>query len=105
MTFTDLTIRSLNETDPGEWLRHRQMLWDGSGEDHGYLEGWFVEPAFRQRGIGGELVRCAEDWARGKGSSEMASDAEIDNLVSIEAHNKLGYKETAWPVHLRKELT
>lgn len=73
--------------------------------DHvGYLEGWFVEPEFRKRGIGRELVRQAEVWARERGCTEMASDAELGNDTSLEAHLNLGYKETSRLVHLRKEL-
>jgi aminoglycoside 6'-N-acetyltransferase I len=73
--------------------------------DHvGYLEGWYVEPEFRKQGIGRELVRQAEDWARDRGCTEMASDAEIGNDLSLEAHLNLGYKETSRLVHLRKEL-
>lgn len=73
--------------------------------DHvGYLEGWFVESGFRRYGIGRDLVRGAERWARKKGCTEMASDAEIGNDLSLQAHLKLGYEETSRLVHLRKEL-
>ena len=73
--------------------------------DHvGYLEGWFVEPGFRRYGIGRDLVRGAERWARKKGCTEMASDAEVGNDLSLTAHLKLGYAETSRLVHLRKDL-
>ncbi len=73
--------------------------------DHvGYLEGWFVEPEFRRHGIGRLLVSTAEDWARQKGCVEMASDSEIGNDLSLQAHLKLGYEETSQLVHLRKDL-
>ena len=73
--------------------------------DHvGYLEGWYVEPDFRKQGVGRELVRQAETWARDHGCTEMASDAEIGNDLSLEAHLNLGYQETSRLVHLRKEL-
>jgi aminoglycoside 6'-N-acetyltransferase I len=73
--------------------------------DHvGYLEGWFVEPGYRRYGIGGDLVRSAERWARKKGCTEMASDAEVGNDLSLQAHLKLGYDETSRLVHLRKDL-
>jgi aminoglycoside 6'-N-acetyltransferase I len=73
--------------------------------DHvGYLEGWYVEPEFRGRGIGRELVRIAESWAREKGCEEMASDAELGNELSLMVHLGLGYTETSRLVHLRKEL-
>src|SRR4051812_24654099 len=48
---------------------------DCETENVGYLEGWFVDDAHRQRGIGAGLVKAAEDWARKKGCTEMASDA------------------------------
>ena len=70
----------------------------------GYLEGWYVEPQYRNSGIGRQLVKAAEAWARRRGCTEMASDAEIGNDVSLSAHIALGYTETSRLVHLRKEL-
>ncbi len=82
----------------------RPFVEDCRSDHVGYLEGWFVEPEFRRRGIGGKLVKIAEDWARQKECEEMASDAEIGNDSSLEAHLKLGYEETSRLVHLRKDL-
>lgn len=48
----------------------------------------------RALGIGRMLMALAEEWARDRGFSEMASDAEIDNKASISAHLRLGYVET-----------
>lgn len=74
--------------------------------DHvGYLEGWFVDEKYRRRGLGRGLVEAAEKWARSRGCTEMASDAEIGNEKSLVAHTRLGYQETSRLVHLRKELT
>jgi len=70
----------------------------------GYLEGWYVNEDLRGQGIGGMLFRAAEDWARGKGCTEMASDTWIENDVSIEAHKKLGYEEAERLVHFVKRL-
>lgn len=73
--------------------------------DHvGYLEGWYVEPDLRRNGIGSELVRFAERWAKQKGCIEMASDAEVGNDSSLAAHTRLGYEETSRLIHLRKDL-
>ena len=73
--------------------------------DHvGYLEGWFVEDDYRQFGIGRALVAFAEQWARAHGCTEMASDAEVGNDVSLTAHLRLCYTETSRLIHLRKEL-
>lgn len=60
----------------------------------GYVEGWFIEEKHRRLGIGRMLIALAEEWARDRGFREMASDAEIDNKVSISAHLRLGYVET-----------
>lgn len=83
----------------------RPFVEDCHSEDVGYLEGWFVEPEYRENGIGGKLVRAAENWARKKGCEEMASDAEVGNELSLTAHQSLGYEETSRLVHLRKDLT
>ena len=82
----------------------RSQVEDCDSDHVGYLEGWFVDEEHRQQGIGARLVRAAEDWARKKGCTEMASDAEVGNAVSQQAHAKLGYAETSRLVHLRKEL-
>ena len=63
--------------------------------DHvGYLEGWYVEAAWRRRGVGKALVTAAEAWARAQGCTEFASDALLDNKISEAAHLALGFEET-----------
>ena len=59
-----------------------------------YLEGWYVVPESRRRGVGRALVDAAEDWARAQGCAEFASDALLDNHVSAVAHAALGFQET-----------
>ncbi len=82
----------------------RPFVEDCHSDHVGYLEGWFVQPEYRLHGIGRVLVQTAENWARRQGCEEMASDAEIGNDSSLEAHLKLGYEETSRLVHLRKDL-
>jgi len=82
----------------------RPFVEDCETDNVGYLEGWFVDPEYRRRGIGRALVTSAEQWAKAHGVTEMASDAEIGNEESLSAHVKLGYEETSRLVHLRKEL-
>ncbi|GIW38545.1 MAG: aminoglycoside 6'-N-acetyltransferase [Meiothermus ruber] len=70
----------------------------------GYLEGWYVAPKHRKTGIGRWLVQAAEDWARARGCSEMASDSELSNTPSHQAHARLGYQEVERIVCFRKSL-
>ena len=70
----------------------------------GYIEGWYVVDKARRQGIGEQLVRAAEDWARAKGCTEMASDAVIDNHLSHTAHQCLGYEIVERIVCFRKSL-
>lgn len=82
----------------------RPFVEDCDTENVGYLEGWFVIPEYRRSGIGRSLVKSAEKWAKAHGCTEMASDAEVGNEESIDAHRQLGYDETSRLVHLRKDL-
>ncbi len=70
----------------------------------GYLEGWYVAPEYRQSGVGRKLVEAAENWARAKGCLEMASDTELHNTLSQQAHSRLGYTEVERIVCFRKNL-
>jgi aminoglycoside 6'-N-acetyltransferase I len=70
----------------------------------GFVEGWFVYGSFRKRGIGGELMRAAEQWARMQGCIEMASDTWIDDERSQRAHEALGFEVVDRCVHFRKGL-
>lgn len=70
----------------------------------GYIEAWFVYPEMRGRGVAGVLTLAAEDWARSKGCTEMASDTWLDNGSSIRAHLKIGYLEVERLVHFVKRL-
>jgi aminoglycoside 6'-N-acetyltransferase I len=71
----------------------------------GYIEGWYVDPDLRRQGLGRRLVCAAEQWARQLGLVEMASDCDIDNEVSLYAHNALGYTEVERIICFRKVLT
>lgn len=70
----------------------------------GYIEGWWVAPDMRSRGVGRALLRAAEDWARSRGYTEMGSDALIDNSGSHAAHGRCGYSEAERLVMYRKSL-
>jgi aminoglycoside 6'-N-acetyltransferase I len=79
---------------------------DGCDQSHpvGFIEGWFVAEGHRRQGSGAALVRAAEDWARSQGCLEMASDTQIENLLSQRAHAALGYEIAERCILYRKRL-
>jgi aminoglycoside 6'-N-acetyltransferase I len=79
---------------------------DGCDTAHpvGFLEGWYVRPAHQRRGIGRALVRAAEEWARGHGCREMASDTWLESEESQAAHAALGFEIVDRVVNFRKSL-
>ena len=69
-----------------------------------YLEGWYVDRDDRRAGVGALLICEAERWARSRGCSEFASDAEADNADSREAHAGVGFEEVGLVRCFRKGL-
>jgi aminoglycoside 6'-N-acetyltransferase I len=69
-----------------------------------YLEGWFVAPEARGRGVGRALMTAAEEWGRAQGCTEFASDAEADDAGSAAAHRALGFTEVSLMRCFRKDL-
>ena len=69
-----------------------------------YLEGWYVDPDTRRAGLGKRLVQTAESWARANGYSEIGSDVELENEISLQAHRALGYQEIERQICFRKLL-
>jgi aminoglycoside 6'-N-acetyltransferase I len=70
----------------------------------GFVEGWFVSELHRRKGVGAKLLAAAEDWARGHGCIEMASDTWLDNDESQRVHEALGFEAVDRCVHYRKAL-
>jgi aminoglycoside 6'-N-acetyltransferase I len=50
------------------------------GKLTGYVEGLFVRPAFRGRGVALRLLRASQEWARSRGCVAFASD-RADRVV------------------------
>ncbi|MGK0705570.1 aminoglycoside 6'-N-acetyltransferase [Yokenella regensburgei] len=69
-----------------------------------YLEGIFVIPEQRGRGIAKRLVAAVQGWGVTKGCTEMASDALLDNFISHQMHQALGFEETERVVFFRKRI-
>ena len=85
-------------------LSIRNIVDSCSSHHVAYLEGWYVDPDLRRRGVGGALIAAAERWAVEQGCTEFGSDALIDNEASHLAHRALGFEETGRVVNFRKDL-
>ena len=70
----------------------------------GYIEGIFVQEELRGLGVGRALVEFAEKWAAAKGFTELASDAELENVDSHAFHRSVGFEEGGRIVAFVKQL-
>ena len=70
----------------------------------GYLEGVFVEEAYRRQGCAKKLLAKCEKWAKENGCSEFASDCELDNEDSLKFHIKMGFVEANRIICFTKKL-
>ena len=60
----------------------------------GYIEGLYVKPEFRRKGIAEKMVKHAREWSKEFGCTELASDCTIDNEASQAFHKYMGFTET-----------
>jgi aminoglycoside 6'-N-acetyltransferase I len=70
----------------------------------GFVEGVYVLPVLRRRGIARQLFDAIGDWARARGCRELASDALLENEASQRAHRALGFEETERVVYFVRKL-
>ncbi len=69
-----------------------------------FLEGIWVEPEHRRRGVARALLAAAEAWARERGLSHLGSDALLDNQASHAWHRAAGFGEVVRLVAFSKKL-
>ena len=69
-----------------------------------FLEGLYVVPAQRRRGIARALCAAVAQWGRSRGCLELASDTPLGNLDSQAMHRALGFTETERVVFFRSAL-
>ena len=77
-----------------EAARRTDWVEGTAGPPVGFLEGLYVEPAFRRRGVARAMVEQVERWTRAQGCVELASNATIYNAASHAVHRALGFAET-----------
>jgi aminoglycoside 6'-N-acetyltransferase I len=70
-----------------------------------FIEGLWAAPAARGAGVGRALVGYALEWARVRNLKELASDTPLENTVSQQAHQALGFEETERVVYYRQRVS
>jgi aminoglycoside 6'-N-acetyltransferase I len=56
-----------------------------------YLEAIFVKAEYRCKKVASLLLESGERWVKEKGFTQLASDTEINNLLSQDFHIKSGF--------------
>ena len=69
-----------------------------------FLEGLYVLPQERRKGVARALVAAVAQWGREQGCTELASDALADDRTSHAMHRALGFQETERVVFFRRSL-
>jgi len=69
-----------------------------------FLEGVWIDPAYRGQGIAKALVSYLEKKARMAGFTEFGSDVELSNYPSQLMHERLGFEQTEKVIFYRKVL-
>jgi aminoglycoside 6'-N-acetyltransferase I len=70
-----------------------------------YLEGIWVDPDVRRRGVALSLVRQAQVWAESSGFTELGSDCDVENDASRAFHVAAGFVEVERIVCFSLSLT
>ena len=64
----------------------------GPPNPHAHLEGWYVRPEWRRRGIGRRLIAAAATWACRNGCHHLTSDTTAPYVrLSVPAHLACGF--------------
>jgi aminoglycoside 6'-N-acetyltransferase I len=69
-----------------------------------FLEGLYVAPTSRRKGVARALVAEVERWALAERCSELASDSALENAAAHAAHLALGFEETERVVYFRRAV-
>ncbi|MBH0160738.1 aminoglycoside 6'-N-acetyltransferase [Fictibacillus sp. 26RED30] len=70
----------------------------------GFIEGIYVKPEYRKKGISKKLIEKGESWLKTKGCSQIGSDIEQSNDTSYHFHKSVGFKEVNRLIAFIKEI-
>jgi aminoglycoside 6'-N-acetyltransferase I len=70
----------------------------------GYVEGIYVKPGNRRKGVAFQMLAAGELWLKEKGCTQIGSDIYIDNQVSYDFHTRIGFKEAGRLIAFIKDI-
>lgn len=76
-------------------------LWMGTAIDqclgyhHSHILLLYVDPQHRRLGLGRQLMKTAENWARKQGDPQLTLQVFVDNQAAIQLYQTLGYQPQA----------
>ncbi|MFG6495108.1 GNAT family N-acetyltransferase [Fictibacillus sp. UD] len=93
----DKVLLCLNDDEPIAFI-HVSLRIDyveGSrSSPTGFVEGIYVKPEYRRKGISNKLIAEGERWLKTKGCKQIGSDIELTNDTSYHFHTSVGFIET-----------
>jgi ribosomal protein S18 acetylase RimI-like enzyme len=82
------------------WVVVCQNNW--TGERYGYINNLFVAPHRRTQGLGGELMRQADEFFRTRGIKRVRLTVTSSNAAAVALYQRCGYHVQRW--EMEKEL-
>ncbi|NNE46746.1 MAG: GNAT family N-acetyltransferase [Rhodothermales bacterium] len=70
----------------------------------GYVEALYLEPPYRGKGEGRNMIDFAADWFRARGCRDMAADADLENVLAQKFFSHIGFSETFRIVQFKRTL-
>jgi len=70
----------------------------------GFLEGWYVQPAWQGHAVGRALLAAVQAWTRAAGCRGLASHSRVEDVQAHAAHRACGFEETERVVYFRMVL-
>ncbi|TQV89047.1 GNAT family N-acetyltransferase [Aliikangiella coralliicola] len=69
-----------------------------------YLEGLYLLPEYRAKGIGRQVIQLVLQWSKSNGFSELATDTELTNTKAQKFYSMLGFEEVDRVVEYRIQV-
>lgn len=59
---------------------------------HAYLGFMFVQPAYRGKGVNGQIINYLMEWSKERNIAEIVLDVYAENESALKAYEKIGFQ-------------